>query len=38
LPEPLGDPNREKSQRVMAAMLKMKTIDLGALERAAAEG
>ena len=38
LPELLGDPDREKSQRVMAAMLKMKKIDLDALERAAAEG
>ncbi len=37
LPELLGDPDREKSQRVMAAMLKMKKIDLDALERAAAE-
>jgi predicted 3-demethylubiquinone-9 3-methyltransferase (glyoxalase superfamily) len=36
LPELLGDPVREKSQRVMAAMLKMKKIDLHALERAAA--
>ena len=31
------DPDREKSQRVMAAMLKMKKIELDALERAAAE-
>jgi len=37
LPELLGDPDREKAQRVMAAMLKMKKIDLHALERAAAE-
>jgi predicted 3-demethylubiquinone-9 3-methyltransferase (glyoxalase superfamily) len=35
LPELLGDPDREKSQRVMAAMLKMKKIDIGELERAA---
>jgi len=37
LPELLGDPDREKSQRVMAAMLKMKKIDIGELERAAAQ-
>jgi predicted 3-demethylubiquinone-9 3-methyltransferase (glyoxalase superfamily) len=37
LPELLGDPDREKAQRVMAAMLKMKKIDLDVLERAAAE-
>jgi len=36
LPELLSDPDREKSQRVMAAMLKMKKIDIGKLERAAA--
>jgi predicted 3-demethylubiquinone-9 3-methyltransferase (glyoxalase superfamily) len=36
LPELLGDPDREKSQRVMAAMLKMKKIDIGELQRAAA--
>ena len=36
LPELLGDPDQEKSQRVMAAMLKMKKIDIGELERAAA--
>jgi predicted 3-demethylubiquinone-9 3-methyltransferase (glyoxalase superfamily) len=36
LPELLGDPDREKSQRVMAAMLEMKKIDIEALERAAA--
>jgi predicted 3-demethylubiquinone-9 3-methyltransferase (glyoxalase superfamily) len=35
LPELLSDPDREKSQRVMAAMLKMKKIDIDALERAA---
>jgi predicted 3-demethylubiquinone-9 3-methyltransferase (glyoxalase superfamily) len=32
----LGDPDREKSQRVMAAMLKMKKIEIDELERAAA--
>jgi predicted 3-demethylubiquinone-9 3-methyltransferase (glyoxalase superfamily) len=37
LPELLGDPDKEKSQRVMAAMLKMKKIDLGELQRAAAQ-
>jgi predicted 3-demethylubiquinone-9 3-methyltransferase (glyoxalase superfamily) len=37
LPELLGDPDRERSQRVMAAMLKMKKIDIGELERAAAQ-
>ena len=37
LPELLGDPDREKSQRVMAAMLNMKKIEIDALERAAAE-
>ena len=36
LPELLEDPDREKSQRVMAAMLEMRKIDVGALERAAA--
>ena len=35
LPELLGDPDQEKSQRVMAAMLKMKKIDIAELERAA---
>jgi predicted 3-demethylubiquinone-9 3-methyltransferase (glyoxalase superfamily) len=35
LPELLGDPDREKAQRVMASMLKMKKIDIGELERAA---
>jgi predicted 3-demethylubiquinone-9 3-methyltransferase (glyoxalase superfamily) len=34
--ELIGDPNREKSQRVMAAMLKMKKIEIAELERAAA--
>jgi len=37
LPRLLGDPDREKSQRVMAAMLKMKKIEIDALERAAAQ-
>jgi predicted 3-demethylubiquinone-9 3-methyltransferase (glyoxalase superfamily) len=37
LPELLGDPDREKSQRVMRAMLKMKKIEIDGLERAAAE-
>jgi predicted 3-demethylubiquinone-9 3-methyltransferase (glyoxalase superfamily) len=36
LPELLADPDREKSQRVMRAMLEMKKIEIDALERAAA--
>jgi predicted 3-demethylubiquinone-9 3-methyltransferase (glyoxalase superfamily) len=36
LPELLGDPDREKSQRVMQAMLSMKKIEVDELERAAA--
>jgi predicted 3-demethylubiquinone-9 3-methyltransferase (glyoxalase superfamily) len=36
LPELLGDPDREKSQRVMRAMLAMKKIEIEALEREAA--
>jgi predicted 3-demethylubiquinone-9 3-methyltransferase (glyoxalase superfamily) len=36
LPELLGDPDHEKAQRVMEAMLKMKKIDIDELERAAA--
>jgi predicted 3-demethylubiquinone-9 3-methyltransferase (glyoxalase superfamily) len=36
LPELLGDPDKEKAQRVMAAMLEMKKIEIGELERAAA--
>jgi predicted 3-demethylubiquinone-9 3-methyltransferase (glyoxalase superfamily) len=36
LTELLADPDREKSQRVMAAMLKMKKIEIEGLERAAA--
>jgi predicted 3-demethylubiquinone-9 3-methyltransferase (glyoxalase superfamily) len=37
LPELLSDPDPEKSQRVMRAMLTMKKIEIDALERAAAE-
>ena len=37
LPRLLGDPDQGKAQRVMAAMLKMKKIDIAELERAAAE-
>ena len=36
LPELLGSPDPETSQRVMQAMLKMKKIEIGELERAAA--
>jgi predicted 3-demethylubiquinone-9 3-methyltransferase (glyoxalase superfamily) len=36
LPELLGDPDQEKSQRVMQAMMGMKKIEIDALERAAA--
>ena len=35
LPKLLGDPDREKSQRVMQAMLGMKKIEIEELERAA---
>lgn len=35
LPQLLADPDREKSQRVMAAMLSMRKIDIEGLERAA---
>ena len=35
LPRLLGDPDREKAQRVMAAMLKMGKIEIAELERAA---
>jgi predicted 3-demethylubiquinone-9 3-methyltransferase (glyoxalase superfamily) len=35
LPELLGNPDREKSKRVMQAMLKMKKIDIAGLEAAA---
>jgi predicted 3-demethylubiquinone-9 3-methyltransferase (glyoxalase superfamily) len=34
--ELIGDSDGEKSQRVMAAMLKMKKIEVAELERAAA--
>jgi predicted 3-demethylubiquinone-9 3-methyltransferase (glyoxalase superfamily) len=37
LPELLSDPDQEKSQRVMRAMLEMKKIEIDDLERAAAE-
>jgi predicted 3-demethylubiquinone-9 3-methyltransferase (glyoxalase superfamily) len=37
LPELLADPDREKSQRVMRAMLGMKKIEIDALQRAAAQ-
>ena len=36
--ELIGDPDREKSQRVMAAMLKMGKIEIAELEQAAAAG
>jgi predicted 3-demethylubiquinone-9 3-methyltransferase (glyoxalase superfamily) len=36
LPRLLADPDREKAQRVMAAMLQMKKIEIDELERAAA--
>jgi predicted 3-demethylubiquinone-9 3-methyltransferase (glyoxalase superfamily) len=36
LPKLLGDPDREKAQRVMQAMLQMKKIEIGELEQAAA--
>jgi predicted 3-demethylubiquinone-9 3-methyltransferase (glyoxalase superfamily) len=36
LPELLGNPDREKAQRVMAAMLQMGKIEIDELERAAA--
>jgi predicted 3-demethylubiquinone-9 3-methyltransferase (glyoxalase superfamily) len=36
LPELLRDPDREKAQRVMEAMLKMRKIEIAELERAAA--
>jgi predicted 3-demethylubiquinone-9 3-methyltransferase (glyoxalase superfamily) len=35
LPELLGDPNPERSQRAMAAMLEMRKIDIATLEQAA---
>jgi predicted 3-demethylubiquinone-9 3-methyltransferase (glyoxalase superfamily) len=37
LPQLLTDPDREKAQRVMAAMLKMRKIEIPELERAAAQ-
>jgi predicted 3-demethylubiquinone-9 3-methyltransferase (glyoxalase superfamily) len=37
LPELLGDPDPETSQRVMQAMLTMRKIEIDALERAAAQ-
>jgi predicted 3-demethylubiquinone-9 3-methyltransferase (glyoxalase superfamily) len=37
LPRLLGNPDREKAQRVMQAMLQMKKIEIDELERAAAE-
>jgi predicted 3-demethylubiquinone-9 3-methyltransferase (glyoxalase superfamily) len=36
LPKLLDDPDRERSQRVMSAMLEMKKLDIEELERAAA--
>jgi predicted 3-demethylubiquinone-9 3-methyltransferase (glyoxalase superfamily) len=36
LPRLLKDPDREKAQRVMAAMLKMRKLDIAELEQAAA--
>jgi predicted 3-demethylubiquinone-9 3-methyltransferase (glyoxalase superfamily) len=38
LPRLLEDPDKEKSQRVMAAMLEMGKIEVEGLERAGAEG
>ena len=38
LPELLSDPDPERSQRVMTAMLGMKKIEIAELERAAAAG
>jgi predicted 3-demethylubiquinone-9 3-methyltransferase (glyoxalase superfamily) len=38
LPELLSDPDPESSGRVMEALLKMKKLDIAALERAAAKG
>jgi predicted 3-demethylubiquinone-9 3-methyltransferase (glyoxalase superfamily) len=37
LPRLLGDPDQEKAQRVMAAMLKMNKIEIAELEQAAAQ-
>jgi predicted 3-demethylubiquinone-9 3-methyltransferase (glyoxalase superfamily) len=36
LPELIGDPDPQRAERVMTAMLAMKRLDIGALERAAA--
>jgi predicted 3-demethylubiquinone-9 3-methyltransferase (glyoxalase superfamily) len=36
LPRLLADPDRDRSQRVMQAMLEMRKIDIAALEAAAA--
>ena len=36
LPRLLGDPDRDKAQRAMAAMLKMRKLDIAELDRAAA--
>ena len=38
LPELLGDPDPERSERVTRALLKMKKIEIDALERAASQG
>jgi predicted 3-demethylubiquinone-9 3-methyltransferase (glyoxalase superfamily) len=38
LPRLLSDPDREKAQRVMQAMLNMRKIEIAELERAAAQG
>jgi len=38
LPELLGDPDREKAQRVMSAMMQMGKIEIAGLERAAEAG
>jgi predicted 3-demethylubiquinone-9 3-methyltransferase (glyoxalase superfamily) len=38
LPRLLGDPDKEKAQRVMAAMLQMRKIEIPELEKAAAQG
>jgi hypothetical protein len=36
LPELVGDPDFQKSQRVMTALLNMKKLDIAELKRAAA--
>jgi predicted 3-demethylubiquinone-9 3-methyltransferase (glyoxalase superfamily) len=38
LPELITDPDRAKSERAFAAMLKMKKLDIAALKRAHAGG